>query len=284
MPEHLTFKSRLLSLAHVVRRLVPKEWGGTETVVLTTCRYLQDRGVRSRILATAALSREGSDRIGGIPVQRFSYRYPLWGLPTSQREQMDKKGGNPISFSLFRYLLNQSDLGLVHLHTMGRLAAQVRMACRIRGIPYVLSLHGGHFCVPAQEQQYFRNLTRGYYDYGKPLGLLFGTRRVMTDAAGIICVGYDEYCSARTQFPEKRVVYLPHGVDVHYWVSGNAERFRDAHGLVGRRIVLCVGRIDPQKNQLALIRAFPRVLSRCRDASLVLIGPISVPSYLTECE
>ncbi|MFB3062768.1 MAG: glycosyltransferase family 1 protein, partial [Candidatus Binatia bacterium] len=119
----MTDRKHSYHISHVLRRLVPSEWGGTETVVLTTCRYLQDRGVRSRILATAALSREGSDRIGGIPVQRFSYRYPLWGLPASQREQMDKKGGNPLSFSLFRYLLNHSDLGLVHLHTMGRLAA-----------------------------------------------------------------------------------------------------------------------------------------------------------------
>ena len=225
-----------LNIVHVLRRFVKEEWGGIEAAVLNTCQHLQARGKRTQILATAALSRESSDRIGGIPVQRFSYRYPLWGLPASQREQMDKKGGNPLSFSLFRYLLNQSDLGLVHLHTMGRLAAQVRMACRIRGIPYVLSLHGGNFCVPAQEQQYFRNLTRGYFDYGKPLGLFFGTRRVMADATGIICVGYDEYCSAQTQFPEKRVVYLPHGVDVHYWGSGNAERFRDAHGLVASQV------------------------------------------------
>lgn len=273
-----------MSIAHVVRRFVTEEWGGTEAVVLNTCHRLQDRRNSVSVVATAALSCQGPDQVEGIHVHRFAYFYPFVGVTETRREQMDRKGGNPISFKLLGHLMHQPDLDLVHLNTMGRLAAQVRTACWIRQIPYVVSLHGGHFCIPEQERQYFEELTNGCFDYGKPLGLLFGTRRVLTDAAAILCVGFDEYCAARDRFPGKRIVYLPHGVDSKDLASGDGEQFRAAKGLRDKKIILCVGRIDPQKNQLALVRALPFILDRCPEAYLVLIGPVTVPSYLQELQ
>ncbi len=271
-------------VTHVVRRFVPEEWGGIETSVLNTCLRLQDWGNTVSIIATAALSQPGSERVAGIQVERFNYLYPFVGLTAIRRKQMDKKGGNPISLSLLWHLVRQPDIDLVHLHTMGRLGAQVRTACLIRRIPYVVTLQGGQFCVPEQEQQYFEELSNGCFDYGKPLALLFGTRRVLSDAATIICIGYDEYCAARDRYPEKRVVYLSHGVDPKCMSSGDGERFRASYSLQGRRIILCVGRIDPQKNQLALVRALPLILNGCPEAALVLIGPVTVPSYLRDLQ
>jgi len=135
-----------------------------------------------------------------------------------------------------------------------------------------------------QEQQYFKELTNGCFDYGKPLNPLFGTRRILNDAAAIICVGYDEYRAARDCLPEKRIVHLPHGVDPKDLASGDGDRFRAACGLKGKKVILCVARIDPQKNQLALVRALPSILTQCPEAALVLIGPVTVRRYLEDLE
>lgn len=274
---HVSFQCHI---GHVVRRMVVQEWGGTESVVLKTCQYLQRRGYCPSILSTSAFSQPGVDEIEEISIQRFRYSYPFWPLTKKKIMDFDKKGGNPLSFGLFSHLFRRKGLGLVHLHAMGRLGAQVRTACRLRNIPYVVSLHGGHICVPAQEEQYLSKLSRGLFDWGKPFGALFGTRKVLSDAAAIICVGYAEYCAVRDRYPQKIVRYIPHGVNIQDLSSGNGQRFRKAHGMGGSPMLLCVGRIDPQKNQLALVQALPRIHLDCADVKLVLIGPVTVSAYL----
>jgi glycosyltransferase involved in cell wall biosynthesis len=54
----------------------------------------------------------------------------------------------------------------------------------------------------------------------------------------------------------------------------------DLPGRPGRRIV-CVGRMDPQKDQLNLVRALPRVLEQVPDAHVILVGAESIPEYST---
>lgn len=266
-------------IAQILRRLVPHEWGGTEGVVTETSKKLQQHGHKVKILTTSTFSRPGKDVIEDIPLIRFSYQYPIFPLSSHRRKQMDKKGGNPLSFSLFWYLLKNQDIQLIHLHTVGRLAAQVRAACKIRDIPYVISLHGGHFSTPKSELEYFASLNIGCLDYGKVWGALFGSRKVLADAAAIICVGHDEYVQTQKAFPNKKVVYFPNGVNPDVFLSGNGDRIRQTYKLENKKIILCVGRIDPQKNQLALIKALSSIKKFCPDAYLVLVGAVTVSNY-----
>ena len=75
--------------------------------------------------------------------------------------------------------------------------------------------------------------------------------------------------------PADRHTVTALGVD-EVFSHGEAERFAQAHGL--REFVLCVGRIDRRKNQVALLEAV-------HDTGLpvVCIGDASHPRYLDRC-
>ena len=264
----------------VPRRFVAGEWGGTETTILQSSRALNAAGHPTQIFTSLALSDTRRENLHDVEVRRFPYSYPFLGLRTSDRREMDKKGGNLVSLSLLWSLLREPGVDLLHAHTGKRLGGIVRTAARLRGIPYVITLHGGYFDIPTGQMQQMLAPIRNSFEWGKPLGALLGSRRVLQDAAAVLCVGENEYRAARDALPGQRVELLPNGVDSALFADGDAGGFRRHYGIpAARRIILCVSRIDYQKNQLALVEALPEILRRQPDAQLVLIGPVTVDDY-----
>ncbi|MDD3119636.1 MAG: glycosyltransferase family 4 protein [Victivallales bacterium] len=272
-----------MKIAHLLRRFSFAEWGGTETVVWNTAREMHRCGHDPEILATRALNPVAEETKEGISIRRFPYFYPLFPLSAANRARLDKKGGNPWSPQLAAYLRHH-DFDLLHCHTMGRLGALARREAARRRIPLVVSFHGGCYDVPAAEIAEMCRPMRHSFNYGRILDLLGGLNGDFVAAAdGIICVGYNEYELARQKFPDKAVTYIPNGVDPEHFRTRSGIDFRQRHHLPpGRKIMLCVSRIDYQKNQLALIR----MLQLLRESEgpdrlpqLVLIGPITADYY-----
>ena len=267
-------------IVHVPRRFVAEEWGGTETVVLEIARQQQRAGARPEILTSMALARQRSESIGGVPVRRFPYSYPFFGLSRADRAAMDKKGGNLLSFSLFKSLLLEPDVRLFHAHALKRLGGEVRTAARLRKKPFVVSLHGGVFDVPVAEQEQMLKPIENKPEWGKVFGALFGSRRILDDADQVICVGQSEMEKAKAQLRHDRITYLPNGVDCVKFATGDGASFRRQHNLPADAfLVLNVGRIDEQKNQRLLLEAFLRFRARQPGAMLVLMGPETQPGY-----
>lgn len=271
-------------IANVVRRFNFHEWGGTETVIWNTTRQLKQRGHAPEILATSALDQPGDQLVEEIMIRRYPYFYPNLNLTAEQVRHLDKKGGNPLSFRLYAALrLNR--YRLIHAHTPQRIAAVSLMAARLRRIPFVISLHGGYHNVPAAELADFSLSTRNSLPYGRLVDILIAPDKVLHNADGIICVGYDEYRLTCERYPSKLVRYLPNGV--------NVERFRLAPEFNARQhfklpldkqLILCVSRIDPQKNQLQLLKLLDRIRheKRFNMPHLVLVGPLTHLRYHDE--
>ena len=267
-------------IVHVPRRFVAEEWGGTETVILEISRQQQRAGGRPVILTSMALATRREEEIGGVPVRRFSYSYPFLGLSRADRAAMDKKGGNLLSFSLFSSLLTQPEVRLFHAHALKRLGGEVRTAARLRRKPFVVSLHGGVFDVPAAEREQMLKPIANKPEWGKVFGALFGSRRILEDADQVICVGQSEMEKAKGQLGHDRIAYLPNGVDCAKFAVGDGAAFRARHAIpAGAFLVLNVSRLDAQKNQRLLLEAFARLLEAQPDAFLVLIGPETQPDY-----
>lgn len=274
-----------LEVVQVPRRFTTSDWGGTETAVLQTCQRLGARGVATEIYTSRALNPRPHEVIGGVAVERFGYFYPYFGLGAAARAQLDRKGGNLVAPGLAWRLARRPRLDLVHLHTGKRLGGLVRTVARLRRIPYVISLHGGLLDVPEGEASTLTAPARGAFEWGRALGLLVGARRVVDDAAAVVCVGRAEAAQVAARWPRKRVEVVPNGVDVARFATGDGARFRAAHGIApGERVVLCVARLDPQKNQRALVAAVARLAGRIDGVRLVLIGPVTTPSYRAEVE
>ena len=268
-----------MKIIQVPRRFVASEWGGTETTILQTSRALRADGHDVQIFTSLALSQNRFESIQDVPVRRYSYLYPFWGLSAADKLDMDKKGGNLLSLSLLRALVREPGVDLLHAHTGKRVGGIVRTAARLRKIPYVVTLHGGYFDVPKGEMDQMLAPIQNRFEWGKLFGALLGSRRVLEDASALICVGGNEYEAARARLPNQRVELMPNGVDCAFFSTGDGAAFRAAHNISSdASVVLCVSRIDYQKNQIGLIEALSRIHQQ-HPVHLVLIGPVTVESY-----
>lgn len=260
-------------VAHVIRRLTQKEWGGVETTVLSIAQMLERSGIQSPIFTTNMFEKTGPEMIGGALVKRFPFSLPWFGLTQDERTALLKKGGNPLSLSLFWNLLFEKDLSLIHIHALHRLGGIGRTVARMRGIPYVVTLHSGLYTLPESERMGLPKQFPHKTEWGSAFSTLFGAEKTVDDAAAIIAVGKDEYDTCMTHFPEKKVFYLPDGIDLKAFSGGD---------VVKQKMILCVSRIDPQKNQLLLVRAYQKFLLEFPQYRLVFVGPVSDVVYFNE--
>lgn len=270
-------------IIHVPRRFVAEEWGGTETVILEISRQQQSAGWQPEIYTSMALAKHRDETIGGVPVKRFPYCYPFFGLSDVDKAALDKKGGNLLSLSLFNALRREPDVRLFHAHALKRLGGEVRTAARWQKKPLVVSLHGGVFDVPTAELGAMLKPIENKTEWGKPFGALFGSRRVLDDADFVICVGQSEMDKAKQQLSHDRIAYLPNGVDCAKFETGDGAAFRTRHNIMADAfLVLNISRIDTQKNQLLLLEAFAKFRAQQPKSFLILIGPETQPAYATK--
>ena len=268
------------AILHIPRRFVADDWGGTETVVLEYTRQQRRAGFDARIVTSKALCSTSNEVIGEVPVQRHRYCYPFFGLSAADCLAMDKKGGNLLSISLFTALLTAPNVRLFHAHTLKRLGGEVRTAARLRGKPFVVSVHGGVFDVPQNELDSLLKPIESKFEWGRPFGALFGSRRVLEDADLVICVGKEEAEQSKAKLGHDRVAYLPNGVDAQRFATGDGTAFRAQHGIPANAfVVLQISRIDPQKNQALLVEAFAQLAKTDPVAHLVLIGHVTSANY-----
>ena len=283
-----------MRIAHVLRRISFDDWGGTEQVVWNIAKAQKEAGHDVRLFATTALCSTRSETVDGMEILRFKPIYPWWPMPKRLVAELDRKGGNPFVPGLGKAIRDWKP-DVIHCHAMARIAELcLRTAQKLTtsnsqlSTKTVVSLHGGGANVPGEEAKSLRAPTRGRLPWGKAIDILMGwTRRVPEDFDGIVCVGEDEAEKYRGR--HKHVMYLPNGVDTRL--------FKDRETLDGRRDaatrpasggspqetslrVLCVARIDRQKNQMMLVEW----LARNPDATVRLVGPVTQPDYRAELE
>lgn len=272
-------------VVHVPRRFTSRAWGGTERVLEQTLPLLEEQGFTSRIFTSQALDERRVGQVSGFPISRFPYLYPEWPLSSARKERYDNKGGNLLSLDLMKALGEVDGLDLVHLHTGNLLGAQCLKVARRRGVPILITLHGGHFAIPPDE---LKNLSvseesdpRTGFRWGRAVSLALGTRTLLRQVDAVVCVGIDEYEAAQKNLPDQRVVFLPGGVDMETFEKAEPARGRELLGLTGERpLIVCVARIDKQKDQATLVRAWAKHSKVPSD--LVLVGPETAPGYSEE--
>ena len=293
-----------MKIAHVMRRLSFDDWGGTEQVVWNLAKAQKAAGHEVRVFATTALCATPHEVVEGLEIFRYRPIYPWWPMPKRLVAELDRKGGNPFVPGLGKALRDWRP-DVIHCHAMARIAELcLRVGDRGMGngerglgngerIRCVISLHGGGANVPGEEAKSLKAPTRGLLPWGKMIDYAMGwTRRIPEDFDGIVCVGEDEYERYRTK--HAHVLYLPNGVDTEIFaagkmpgvpVSGHVPKLPATNYPLSSinyplSTILCVARIDRQKNQLMLVEW----LGRHPEAQLRLVGPVTQPDYRAEIE
>lgn len=266
-----------MKIAHIVRRFTFSEWGGTETAVWNIAHRQKKQGLSPEILCTAALDRPGTEMLDGIPVRRFSCFYPCFPLPEADRLALDKKGGNPFAPKMMK-ALREGSYEIFHIHAGGRLARSAARIGKDRNIPRVMSLHGGSCVIPPQELEQMLSPLRHKFRYGGIFDRLYGLSgppEALMDV--LLALSREEADVLRVKFPGVSVELFPNGIE-HRELPG-PRGFRRQYGIPEEvRLILCISRIDYQKNQKLLLK----LLQRTSSTHLLLIGPITAAWYYEE--
>ena len=266
-----------MKIAHILRRFTFSEWGGTESVVLNIARQQKAQGLEPEILCTAALDRVGVEETDGIIIRRFPYFYPYFPMPQKDKLALDKKGGNPFAPELVKALEN-GNYDIFHIHAGARLANCAIKLGRKLDTPCIMSLHGGACAIPEAEMALMLKPLKNKFSYGGIIDRLCGLRQAPESAADmLLALSREEVAKLCRRYPGKRVELFPNGI-LHRELPEEGE-FRKKYNIpTEAKLLLCISRIDYQKNQKLLLE----LLKKHSDTHLLLIGPVTAEWYYKE--
>jgi len=271
-----------MRVAHILRKFNPAEWGGTETAVQRLFDGLSEHDVENvmfcprleRELPVEPLARDGNI------VKRFTACVPIVGISREDKRQMVSVGGNLMSFDLPLILLREPDLSVIHTHALGRIGAIAATIAQARRLPFVVTIHGGLLDLPQAVKNGFDKADYGGFEWGKIFGLFLQSRRMIERADAVLTCNPNEARLLREKFPDKRIQVQPHGIPVDVYEKDCRAEARVAFPEIrDHQVLLCVGRIDPVKNQNWLVDQMPEILRRHPRALMVFVGAITDENY-----
>jgi starch synthase len=276
-----------MKTAHILRKYVPAEWGGTETALQGLTEGLASHGVDSVVYYPDA-GRPESDPLAavGCKMRPFRAHLPVLGLSPDTRREMLAVGGNLLSFDLPWMLARERDLTVIHSHVLGRLGGIAGTIARRRNLPFVITIHGGVLAVPtAIKQKFNNNAARGGFEWGQVFGWWWRARHVLAEADAILTCNAREAELLRERHPGQLVVVQHHGVNTSFYRTDYRDVARMAFPAIkDREVLLSVGRIDPVKNQLWMVQQMPAVITRHPRTLLVLAGSCTNAEYGVEVQ
>src|SRR5262249_10337635 len=133
---------------------------------------------------------------------------------------------------------------------------------------------------PQQIRRTFNNNGSRGWEWGKIFGLLFQSHALFRDAQAILTCNSREAELLQKQYTTKRIVVQPHGVPLPLYQRDHRRAARAAFPRIeGQQVLLCLGRIDPIKNQTWLLDQLPAIAKRHPRALLVLVGACTHETY-----
>jgi alpha-maltose-1-phosphate synthase len=274
-------KDREMTIAHVLRKYNPAEWGGTETAIHRLLLGLRAHGAESVVYCPRLANYPLADPLAetGCAVKRFRGFLPVLGMSEAERQQQITVGGNIMSLDLPLALWREPGVSVIHTHALGRLGGVASLVARCRGVPLVATIHGGFLDLPDALKENLRKARRGW-EWGRIFGLLLRSRRLLHQADAILTCNPKEAALLGENFPGKRIIVQPHGLSMEAYRENCRERALQAFPQIrDREMLLCVGRIDGIKNQRWLVEEAPAIFRRRPQAMLVLAGACTDQQY-----
>ena len=292
-----------MRVIHLLRKYDPAEWGGTETAVQRLFDGLRQQGVTPVMFCPhvnasgshTARSASGNKNVhadnnrlapselhngNNGDIKRFKTCVPTWGISRQEKRQLISVGGNLMSFDLLPAMWREPDVALVHTHTLGRLGGIASAVARSRRLPFVVSIHGGLLDVSPALRTTFNGPAHSGFEWGKIFGLLLQSRRLIQHADAVLTCNPTEAELLRKEHPGKRIEIQPHGIPLATFQQDHRAAAREAYPQICERdVLLCVGRLDPVKNQAWLITHAPEIVRNHPKALLVLAGACTNEAY-----
>lgn len=250
-----------LRIAHfTIGRCNPESANGIDKTVYFVSRAQARLG---HTVAVFSLTDKPALPIPGVSVATYAPRSRPGTIRPRLLETLISRSPHNVPSRLIEELIAWHP-DVLHLHFVG-LPQNVRLAWRAHraGIPYCVTIHGG--LAPAAQA---RNR------WQKRLFALLVERRYLRGAAFLHATSPEDIEGLRVYGVSNETVLAPNGVDVDGPVPASDPLIWDtvAPHLRGQRILLFVGRLDPEQKGLdILLRGLARAAAP--DTALVLVGP-----------
>ncbi len=246
--------SHSLKIAQLVPYYAPVI-GGVEVV----CQYISEelvaRGHEVHVF-TGNRSHKGSPRrempademMNGVSVHRFrSYvNIGYYGL-----------------FPGFIPALKSGGFDIIHTHGYRQPQSEIgsRMGARMN-VPTIMHVHGG-FYTPRRAKQLLYSL----YDTAARLHKVnvFDHFITLTES------GRENLLELNV--PKSSISIIRNAAETQAFEAVDATRFRERHGLVGRRVILYLGILHHVKRPEKLVHVLPRLIEKEPDVFLLFVGP-----------
>lgn len=272
-------------VSHILRKYDAAQWGGTETAVHRLIQGLAGHGIHSRVHAPHhSAPTTAHDPLATVcqRLQRYHAFVPVAGISPAQRAALISWGGNVCSWDLLGHLLtSRSDL--IHSHALNRIAGIGLLAARLKRVPHTITLHGGALDVPAEVTAQLTAPLTGGWEWGKALGYLLRSRRVLELTDAIFTCNPREAQLLQQKYPQQRIIVQPHSVPAaQYAQDCTAAALQAYPQIAGRDLIIKVARLDPAKNLPWLLRQLPAIRQRHPRAMLALVGAGTTQSVVDE--
>ena len=261
----------------------PNARGGAGVVAFNMARGLKDAGHQVFVITTVrAAEAAGETTIDGIPVFRLQSAYPeRWRAYVSLR--------NPQTVGRVERILDDLKPDIVHAHNLHQyLSYHCLKLAKRAGAKVFLTAHDAllfHYgklhefvdaddpaCLPHPDYRIsaWRQL-RAYRSYYNPFRNFF-IRRRLKYLDGVFAVSQ----ALKDALEQNGIVgaeVIHNGIDPDFWRSHkhDAAAFVGAHGLRGRKVVLCSGRMNELKGLGHLIEAM-RIVKRSVPEAILVVG------------
>lgn len=247
-----------MRILHVLANISPR-YGGPATVCTETCRALARVGEEVTIYTTDKDFPEGRlDVPSNTPVTQDEYT--TWYFPVQFSPYM-------VSMDMARALYRHAkEFDLIHIHGLYRFPQAIAAYyARRYKVPYIVSPHGS--LDPFLFYRRRHRLTKRVYEYLVEL-------QNLNKAAAIHFTNEEEMILTQPLGLTPPAIVVPIGLELaEYRNLPKGGSFTDRYDLVGKKIILHLGRINFKKGLDILVRAFARVASTREDVCLVLAGP-----------
>jgi glycosyltransferase involved in cell wall biosynthesis len=243
-----------LKVAQVVPYYLPVI-GGVEVVCQNISEALVERGHEVHVF-TANRGHKGSPRlrmpchevINGVNVHRFKSYFNV---------------GHYGFFPGFISPLRKGQFDIIHAHCYRQ--PQSEISSRIGtwlSVPTILHVHGGFYT-----RSKLKRLLYSLFDS------LARKRKANNFDHFIVLSEADQAQLLELNVDRGRISIIRNAAENQAFESVDATRFRNRHGLGGRKIILYLGILHHYKRPELLIHALPKLIAREPDVFLLFIGP-----------
>lgn len=271
-----------MKIVHVLRKLNPHEWAGTETALKGLVQGLSLLGLSSVVFSPKIANTQGDEYFENTAclIKRFHAFLPFLGLHQGQKERLISIGGNLMSLDLPWLLWKESDASVIHTHTLGTIGGIALCIARLRKLPFIVSLHGGALDLSEKVKQDFAKASEGGFSYSGVFSRLFRSQHILRDANAILTFNKKEAALLKEKYPQQKVILISHAISTQIYQRDHRQAARLAFPeLSGKSILLIPARIDPVKNQGWVVDMLPSIIREYPEIVLVLVGSTTDKEY-----